>query len=77
MTQAIIDISAEFLRELLFLPNGTEIVNTMPSEYPGTIRLVVTHPLIQGAEMSVTRLKPSFRKVQSPSTITFVDWGVA
>ena len=76
MTQAIIDISKELLRELLFLPDGTKIVYTMQSEYPDAIRLVVDHPLIQDTGRGVPRLAPHWRKTQSPSTITMVDWGL-
>jgi hypothetical protein len=77
MTQAIIDISAELLRQLLFLPDGTEIVYTMQPEHPGTVRLVVDHPLIQDTGRGIPRLAPRWRKVQSPSTVTLVDWGLA
>ena len=78
MGKAIIDISTHMLRELLFLPPDTEVLYTMLSEYPETIRLVVESPDIPETvpgEM-IPKITPGFRREQVPSTVTLVDWGL-
>lgn len=51
MGKAIVDVSCELLRQLLYLPYDTEVV------------------------MSLLLCAPTFIKVESPSTITVLDWG--
>lgn len=80
MGKAIIDISNEYLCDLLFLPDDTEILYATLPERAGTLRFVISSPAIpetQAEGAGIPRITPVFRRDQSPSTVTMVDWGLA
>lgn len=78
MAQAIIDVTSELLCDLLFLPDGTEILYATLPEYPRTLRFVIDSPAVPmvGKGHVLPHVAPVFRKEQVPSTVTMVDWGL-
>ena len=78
MGKAIIDISAELLRELLFLPDGASVLYSLQAVWPETIRLVIDAPGIPDAvpEHALPQVTATFRREEVPSTVTFLSWGI-
>ena len=78
MGKAIIDISTELMRDLLFLPDDAAVLYALQSEWPETIRLVIDSPAVLDVqpEHALPHVAPVFRREQSPSTVTMVDWGL-
>jgi hypothetical protein len=78
MGKAIIDISTELMRELLFLPDGASVLYSLQAEWPETIRLVIDAPGIPDAapEHALPQVAASFRREQIPSTVTMLSWGI-
>lgn len=77
MGKAIFDVSCEVLRDLLYLPADAEVVMALLPAYPHSVRLIVEAPQFddtkQGASLPV--VSPSFERVESPSTVTMINWG--
>lgn len=78
MGKAILDVSCELLRALLYLPADAEIVMSLLPAYPQSVRLLVEAPQFDDTEQGsvLPVLSPAFEKVESPSTITMIDWGL-
>lgn len=78
MGKAIIDISCELLRELLYLPDNAAVLYALQSEWPETIRLVIDSPDVpdRKPEGVMPHVAPSLRREQVPSTVTLLSWGI-
>jgi hypothetical protein len=78
MGKAIIDISCELLRELLFLPDRASVLYSLQAEWPETIRLVIDAPGIPDTapEHALPHVAPVFRREEVPSTVTTLSWGI-
>lgn len=78
MGKAIIDISCGLMSELLHLPAGASVVYSLQAEWPDTIRLVIETPAIPETkpESALPHVCPVFGRVEVPSTVTMLDWGL-
>ena len=78
MTKAVLTISCEVLKELMFLPDDAEILYSVEPRQGRTVRLVIEAPSFpevpQGADLPA--ITPMFRKEMVPSTVTMIDWGI-
>lgn len=76
MQKATIDITCEFLADLIHLPDTAKVLYSVQPRLPNTIRLVVESPdfpeVKEGALLP--EVVPVLRTVQSPSIVAFVDW---
>lgn len=78
MGKAIIDISTDLMSQLLFLPDGTNVLYSLQAEWPATIRLVIDAPGIPDTapEHAFPHVAPVFKRKDVPSTVTMLSWGI-
>lgn len=78
MPKAILTITTDLLKELMFLPDDAEILYSLEPRRGRTIRLVINAPSFpevpQGAQLPT--LNPTMRHELVPSTVTLIDWGI-
>ena len=76
MGLATMDVSIELLADVLCLPEGTEILYPVIAPEPRCLRLVIDVPGVSGTAKGerLPHLTATFRRDQSPSTVTFTEW---